>query len=173
MYRESDDLIGYIQGKVNIGKYTFIGPHSTIMPNTTIGKGCIVSAYSYVKGNYPDFSIISGNPAKIVGDTRDPIPLSEVIIYLDFPEEYETIALIEASSEFAFKDPSINITWQSKSDKIIERLKVEASNLGANGLVIKNTENKSKQNVSYGKDGETTITNTHYKAGTSTAIYVK
>ena len=109
----------------------------------------------------------------IVGDTREPTSPSEVKIYLDFPEEYETIALIEASSEFDFKDPSINITWQSKSDKIIERLKVAASNLGANGVVIKNTENKNKQNVSYGEEGETTITNTHYKVGTATAIYVK
>ena len=109
----------------------------------------------------------------IVGDTREPISPSEVKIYLDFPEEYETIALIEASSEFAFKDPSINITWQSKSDKIIERLKMEASNLGANGVVIKNTENKNKQNVSYGEEGETTVTNVHYKVGTATAIFVK
>ena len=109
----------------------------------------------------------------IVGDTREPISPPEVKIYLDFPKEYETIALIEASSEFAFKDPSTNITWQSKSDKIIERLKVEASNLGANGVVIKNTENKNKQNVSYGEEGETTVTNVHYKVGTATAIFVK
>ena len=109
----------------------------------------------------------------IVGDTREPISPSEVKIYLDFPEEYETIALIEASSEFAFKDPSINITWQSKSDKIIERLKVEASNLGANGVVIKNTENKNKQNVSYDEEGKTIVTNTHYKVGTATAIFIK
>ena len=109
----------------------------------------------------------------IVGDKRGPISPSEVKIYLDFPEEYDTIALIEASSEFAFKDPAINITWQSKSDKIIERLKVEASKLGANGVVIKNTENKNKQNVSYGEEGETTVTNVHYKVGTATAIFVK
>ena len=109
----------------------------------------------------------------IVGDTREPISPSEVKIYLDFPEEYETIALIEASSEFAFKDPSINITWQSKSDKIIERLKMEASTLGANGVVIINTENKNKQDVSYDEEGKTIVTNTHYKVGTATAIIVK
>ena len=109
----------------------------------------------------------------IVGDIREPISPSEVKIYLDFPEEYETIALIEASSEFAFKDPSINITWQSKSDKIIERLKMEASNLGANGVVIINTENKNKQDVSYDEEGKTIVTNSHYKIGTATAIFVK
>ncbi|MDA9893976.1 acyltransferase [bacterium] len=67
----NSDMIGYVKGSVHIGKYTFVGAHSTIMPNTTIGKGSIVSAYSYVKGNFPDFSIIAGNPAKIVGDTRN------------------------------------------------------------------------------------------------------
>lgn len=62
---------GYICGSIEIGKYTFIGPHSVIMPGTKIGKGCIVAAYSYVKGIFPDFSIIKGNPAKIIGDTRN------------------------------------------------------------------------------------------------------
>ncbi|MDP7028021.1 MAG: hypothetical protein QF380_06415 [Candidatus Marinimicrobia bacterium] len=108
----------------------------------------------------------------MVGDAREPISPYEVKVYLDFPEEYETIALIEASSEFAFKDPSINITWQSKSDKIIERLKVEASNLGANGIVIKNTENKNKQNVAFDNEGGGQVTNTHFKIGTATAIFI-
>jgi len=69
-YGATKDPIGYIKGAVYIGKYTFIGPHAFIMPNTKIGKGCIVKAYSYVRGDFPDFSIIAGNPAKVVGDTR-------------------------------------------------------------------------------------------------------
>ena len=109
----------------------------------------------------------------MIGNTREPISPYEVKIYLDFPEEYETIALIEASSEFAFKDPSINITWQSKSDKIIERLKIEASNFGANGVVINNTENKNKQNVAFDNEGGGQVTNTHFKVGTATAIFTK
>ncbi len=70
-YRKQTNLKGYVKGAVEIGKYTFIGPHVTIMPNTTIGKGCIVSAYSLLKGDYPDFAIVAGNPAKIVGSTKD------------------------------------------------------------------------------------------------------
>jgi acetyltransferase-like isoleucine patch superfamily enzyme len=31
----------------------------------------LVSAYSFVKGSFPDYAIVSGNPAVIVGDTRD------------------------------------------------------------------------------------------------------
>ncbi|MDD2636382.1 MAG: acyltransferase [Bacteroidales bacterium] len=57
-------------GELVIGESTYIGPHTVIMPNTAIGKNCIVSAYSYVQGNFPDFSIIRGIPAKIIGDTR-------------------------------------------------------------------------------------------------------
>ena len=119
--------------------------------------------------------IISCYPVShiIVGNTREPISPTDVIIYLNYPEEYETIALIEASSEFAINDASINITWQSKSDKIIKRLKIEASKLGANGIVLKNTENKNKQNINVdNKDGKTSLTNIHYKVGTAIAIYV-
>lgn len=65
------EMVGYIKGSVHIGMYTFIGPHSTIMPNTSIGKGSIVAAYSYVQGEFPDFSIVAGNPAKVIGDTRE------------------------------------------------------------------------------------------------------
>lgn len=62
---------GYLKGEVVIGKFTFVGPHSTIMPGTNIGEGSIVSAYSYVKGDFPPFSVISGNPAVVVGSTKD------------------------------------------------------------------------------------------------------
>ena len=62
---------GYIIDKVEIGAYTFIGTSCVILPGTTIGKGCIVGAGSIVKGNFPDFSVIVGNPAKIVDDTRN------------------------------------------------------------------------------------------------------
>jgi acetyltransferase-like isoleucine patch superfamily enzyme len=41
------------------------------MPNTKIGKGSIVAAYSYVQGEFPDFAIIAGNPAVVIGDTRE------------------------------------------------------------------------------------------------------
>lgn len=58
-------------GEVFIGEFSYIGPHVVIMPGTKIGKGCIVSAYSYVNGEFPDFSIIRGQPAKTIGDTRD------------------------------------------------------------------------------------------------------
>lgn len=70
-YVEHQNHIGYLKGSVEIGKYSFIGPHSVIMPGTKIGKGSIVSAYSYVKGEFPDFSVISGNPARVIRSTKE------------------------------------------------------------------------------------------------------
>lgn len=62
---------GYQTGSIEIGPYTFVGPHSTLMPGTRIGKGCIVQAYSFVKGEFPDFSIIGGQPAVVKGSTLE------------------------------------------------------------------------------------------------------
>ena len=108
----------------------------------------------------------------IVGETKSPISPSQVKILAEYPDEYEIIARIDASSELAFKDPSINITWQSKMDKIIERLKIEAAQLGANGIVIENTDNKTKRNITVSNE-KTTINEAHYKTRTATAIFIK
>lgn len=70
-YTAVKEHVSYIRGPVEIGDFTFIGPHTVIMPGTKIGKGCLVSAFSYVKGTFPDFSVISGNPATVTGDTRE------------------------------------------------------------------------------------------------------
>lgn len=64
------DMKGYVKGSISIGRFSFIGPHVLIMPGTKIGKGCIVKAFSLLKGDYPDFSVIGGNPAVVTGDTR-------------------------------------------------------------------------------------------------------
>jgi acetyltransferase-like isoleucine patch superfamily enzyme len=66
----ASERIGYIIQSVEIGEYTFIGTSCVILPGTKIGKGCIVGAGSVVKGNFPDYSILVGSPAKVHGDTR-------------------------------------------------------------------------------------------------------
>ncbi len=87
-YRNFSDLIGYVTGSVEIGAYSFVGPHCIIMPGTKIGKGSLVAAYSYVSGEFTDFAVIAGNPARVVGDTR----VSDEVMLEKYPElkEYYT-----------------------------------------------------------------------------------
>lgn len=55
---------------VYIGSNSFIGAGAIVLPGTTIGKSCIIGAGAVVKGKIDDYSIVAGNPAKIIGDTR-------------------------------------------------------------------------------------------------------
>jgi len=53
-YVGEKDLGEYGEGEVSIG------PFSVIMPGTRIGKGCVVSAHSCVRGDVPDFAVVHG-----------------------------------------------------------------------------------------------------------------
>ena len=61
---------GWIAGPVEIGAYSFVGPHSLIEANSRLGRGTLVCAGSFVRGEYPDFAILDGRPARVVGDSR-------------------------------------------------------------------------------------------------------
>jgi acetyltransferase-like isoleucine patch superfamily enzyme len=61
---------GWISGPVYIGAWTFIGPHSLIEARTRLGRGTLVCAGSVVRGEFPDFAVLDGRPARVVGDSR-------------------------------------------------------------------------------------------------------
>ena len=56
--------------KVTIGENSFIGAGAIVLPGTTIGKNCIIGAGSVIKGIVEDYSIVAGNPCRVIGDTR-------------------------------------------------------------------------------------------------------
>lgn len=70
-YLLSNNRIGYVKGAVSIGEYAFIGDSTIIFPGVNVGKGCLIKAGSILNKSVPDFSIVSGAPAKVVGHIID------------------------------------------------------------------------------------------------------
>lgn len=65
------DPAGALRASTSIGEWSFVGPHCTIAPGARIGRGVLVRAHSYVSGEVPDFAIVQGQPARVVGDVRE------------------------------------------------------------------------------------------------------
>lgn len=65
------DRVGYIHKPVEIGEYTFIGGGSAIMPGVKVGKGCVIGVNSVVTKDVPNYAIVAGSPAKVIGSTID------------------------------------------------------------------------------------------------------
>lgn len=54
------------KGAVVIYNNVWIGEKVTILPNVTIGEGAVIAANSVVTKDVPPFSIVAGNPARII-----------------------------------------------------------------------------------------------------------
>jgi acetyltransferase-like isoleucine patch superfamily enzyme len=65
-----DTRPGWIAGPVHVGAWSFIGPHSLLEAGTRLGRGTIVRAGSIVRGEFADFAVLEGCPARVVGDSR-------------------------------------------------------------------------------------------------------
>lgn len=51
---------------IYVSEGAILAVRSTVLPGVKIGKNSIVSAGSVVDKNVPDFTLVSGNPAKII-----------------------------------------------------------------------------------------------------------
>jgi acetyltransferase-like isoleucine patch superfamily enzyme len=56
---------------VEIMDYVFIGPRAIILPGVKIGNGAIIAAGAVVTKDVPDFAIVGGVPAKIIGERKN------------------------------------------------------------------------------------------------------
>ena len=101
----------------------------------------------------------------VTGEVRPAISSSEVKIYLDPPSKYETIGVVEASSEVEFSS-------QAAQDRVINELKAQAAKIGANGVLLLNTGNKSGDMVGFYSGGVFYAGASETKTATGKAIFV-
>lgn len=67
------------KGDTVIGPDVWIGNNATIMPGVTIGAGAIVAASSVVTGDAPPYTMVAGNPARVVRTRFDTETISRLL----------------------------------------------------------------------------------------------
>ena len=91
-----------IKGDTVIGNDVWIGQNATIMPGVYIGDGAIIGANSTVAGEVQPYTIIAGNPARLIRKRFDDemIDLLERFAWWDRPiDEINALIPILTSSD--------------------------------------------------------------------------
>lgn len=109
--------------------------------------------------------------AVVVGQVRAPISPAQVKLYLNPPKRFEQVALLESSSKASWA-----VSDQGKTDVVIQRLKEEAANIGANGILLSGVGSQTAGSIgTAGFSGNTALgvsAGIFHKAGSGIAIYV-
>ena len=64
--------LGQSRGDMTIGPDVWIGSETWIMPGVTVGTGAIVAAKAVVGRDVPPYSVVAGNPARVIRHRFDP-----------------------------------------------------------------------------------------------------
>lgn len=86
----------------------------------------------------------------MIGKARPAISPEDVRIYYRPPQSaYEEIARLNTSSQGSF-----SFTAQRKTDAVIRRLKIEAAELGANGVLLEGIADQTTGSIGTGTGGD-------------------
>jgi putative colanic acid biosynthesis acetyltransferase WcaF len=63
-------------GEIDIGPDVFVGAKAFILPGVKVGRGAVVAACAVVSKDVPEWTIVAGNPAKVIKqrDVKSPFP---------------------------------------------------------------------------------------------------
>ena len=88
-------------------------------------------------------------PPKLAGPARAPIPVEQVMIYDVPPANAQDVAILHASSHSVFSPGG-----PSATDKVVQRLKVQAAQLGDNGVVLQGFSDRQTASLGTGVGSE-------------------
>src|SRR5580658_3224104 len=80
----------------------------------------------------------------MTGTARAPISPDQVVILSQPPPVYEDVAMLNASGK------SVNPQSQAAFDKVIERLKIQAAQLGANAVILQGFSDRQTASIGTG-----------------------
>lgn len=63
----SGGIAPYKHQATEIGDHVYLGPNTVVAAGSRIGKGCLVGAQSFVKGELAPYSFAVGSPARVIG----------------------------------------------------------------------------------------------------------
>jgi hypothetical protein len=119
---------------------------------------CIIFLFTTIIGCASGSTIMTGK-------AKPSINPSEVKIYLETPQEFETIALIEASS-------TIEFSRQSAQDRVIQELKNRAAKIGANGILLTKSGSQNSGSTGFFFNDTYSSSSTESITGQGKAIFV-
>jgi hypothetical protein len=134
----------------------------------------VITAFSWLAVGCaaPSTHILTGTPRPAIAPT-------DVKIYTAPPPQAQEIALLDAHSSSVFAPGG-----QKSIDKVVERLKAEAAQLGANGIILGDVSDRQTGSVGTGVGSDSYSRNSavgvgvngslgiYKKTGKATAIYV-
>lgn len=65
-----DPAFGAVGAPVFVDDYVYIGPRAVILPGVRIGRGAVVAAAAVVTRDVPEFAVVAGVPARVIGERR-------------------------------------------------------------------------------------------------------
>lgn len=57
-----------------VKRSALIGSNATILPGITIRENALIGAGAVVPHSVPDFAVVAGVPARVIGDVRNAVP---------------------------------------------------------------------------------------------------
>lgn len=107
------------KGKITIGSDVWIGTGCTILSGVSIGHGAIVGSNSVINKDVPSYSIVAGNPAKVIKYRFEESIIKELLELKWWSFNLEDIKMIE---HLLNKKLTIDVVQEIK--KILKERKV-------------------------------------------------